>query len=73
MVRFMPGDPLQHIVGQEEYYYLLEKDPGELEFIAEKYGLNDSYGVQYVRYLKALLPWTLELHIPISSRFWIMY
>ena len=42
MVRFMPGDPLQHIVGQEEYYYLLEKDPGELEFIAEKYGLNDS-------------------------------
>ena len=27
MVRFMPGDPLQHIVGQEEYYYLMEKEP----------------------------------------------
>ena len=66
MVRFMPGDPLQHIVGQEEYYYLLEKDPGELEFIAEKYGLNDSYGVQYVRYLKSIV--TMDFGIAYSNK-----
>lgn len=51
MVRFMPGDPLQHLVGQEEYYYLMENDPVELERLAEKYGLNDTIGVQYLRYL----------------------
>ena len=51
MVRFMPGDPLQHLVGQEEYYYLMENDPAELERLAEKYGLNDTIGVQYLRYL----------------------
>ena len=45
MVRFMPGDPLQHLVGQEEYYYLMENDPAELERLAEKYGLNDPVGV----------------------------
>ncbi|MEE0212049.1 MAG: ABC transporter permease [Negativibacillus sp.] len=66
MVRFMPGDPLQHIVGQEEYYYLLEKDPGELDFIAEKYGLNDSYGVQYVRYLKSIV--TMDFGIAYSNK-----
>lgn len=54
MVRFMPGDQLQHLVGQEEYYYLLEKDPAELDRIAEKYGLNDPVGVQYLKYLKSV-------------------
>ena len=55
MVRFMPGDPLQHLVGQEEYYYLMENDPAELERLAEKYGLNDPDGVQYLRYLENVI------------------
>lgn len=55
MVRFMPGDPLQHLVGQEEYYYLMENDPAELERLAEKYGLNDPVGVQYLRYLENVI------------------
>ena len=55
MVRFMPGDPLQHLVGQEEYYYLMETDPAELERLAEKYGLNDPVGVQYLRYLENVI------------------
>ena len=55
MVRFMPGDPLQHLVGQEEYYYLMENDPAELERLAEKYGLNDTIGVQYLRYLENVI------------------
>ena len=41
MARFMPGDVLQHLVGQEEYYYLLENQPQELERISARYGLND--------------------------------
>ena len=55
MVRFMPGDPLQHLVGQEEYYYLMENDPAELERLTEKYGLNDPVGVQYLRYLENVI------------------
>ena len=55
MVRFMPGDPLQHLVGQEEYYYLMENDPAELERLAETYGLNDPVGVQYLRYLENVI------------------
>lgn len=66
MVRFMPGDPLQHLVGQEEYYYLLDTDPEELESIAEKYGLNDPLGVQYVRYLKSVV--TLDFGIAYSNK-----
>ena len=66
MVRFMPGDPLQHLVGQEEYYYLMEHDPAELEFLKEKYGLNDSYGVQYLRYLKSIA--TLDFGIAYSNK-----
>ena len=27
LVHIMPGDPVIHLVGQEEYYYLLDNDP----------------------------------------------
>ncbi len=27
MVRFMPGDPLIHLVGEENYYYMKEFNP----------------------------------------------
>lgn len=40
MVRFMPGDPLMHLVGQDTYYDMMRDSPAELELIAEKYGLN---------------------------------
>lgn len=53
-VRFMPGDPLVHLVGQEEYYYLLETAPEYLDDISEKYGLNDTLGVQYLKYLRSI-------------------
>ena len=55
MVRFMPGDPLMHLVGQERYYELQMDAPEELERIAEKYGLNDSLWEQYVGYLKSIV------------------
>lgn len=52
LVRFMPGNPLEHLVGQEEYYYLLEFNPEELARIADKYAISGTLGEQYVQYLK---------------------
>ena len=54
-VRFMPGDPLIHLVGQENYYYLLDAAPATLDGIADRYGLNDSLGEQYVSYLRSIV------------------
>lgn len=54
MVRFMPGDPLVHLVGQEQYYYLKEFNPGELERIADKYAISGGIGYQYWNYLKSI-------------------
>lgn len=51
LIHFMPGEPIINLVGQEEYYYLLENNPEELQRITEKYGLNDSMAVQYKNYL----------------------
>ena len=66
MVRFMPGDPLVHLVGQERYYELLEDSPAELERIAERYGLNDTLWEQYVTYLKSTV--TLDFGIAYSNK-----
>ena len=66
MVRFMPGDPLVHLVGQERYYELLEDAPAELERIAERYGLNDTLWEQYVSYLKSTV--TLDFGIAYSNK-----
>ena len=54
-VHFMPGDPLIHLVGLEDYYYLLDTAPEALEEIAQKYGLNDPLGVQYLKYLRSIV------------------
>lgn len=66
MVHFMPGDPLEHLVGQEEYLYLRETQPEELERIAVKYGLDAPLGVQYLRYLKSVA--TLDFGIAYSNK-----
>ena len=66
MVHFMPGDPLEHLVGQERYYELLYEAPEELDRIAEKYGLNDSLGEQYLSYMKSVL--TLDFGTAYSNK-----
>ena len=66
MVHFMPGDPLEHLVGQERYYELLYDSPEELDKIAAKYGLNDSLGEQYMNYMKSVL--TLDFGIAYSNK-----
>ena len=55
MVRFMPGDPLMHLVGEEEYYYLAEFNPEELERLAEKYGCSGTLFEQYRKYMYSIL------------------
>ena len=65
MVRFMPGDPLVHLVGQERYYELLKDEPAELERIADKYGLNDTIPEQYLSYLRSII--TLEFGTSYST------
>ena len=42
LVHIMPGDPVIHLVGQEEYYYLLDNDPETLNKLIARYGLDDS-------------------------------
>jgi len=54
MVHFMPGDVIKHLIGTEDYYYLLENNPEELERVIVKYGLNDPLHVQYIKYLKSI-------------------
>jgi peptide/nickel transport system permease protein len=55
LVHTMPGDPIIFLIGEEEYYYLLDKDPAYLDQLINKYGLNDSLGVQYARYMENVI------------------
>ena len=55
MVHKMPGNPLEHIVGQERYFELAYEDPEMLDIIAAKYGLDQPLSVQYVNYLKSVI------------------
>ena len=66
MVRFMPGNVMQHLIGQEEYYYLMEAAPEQLEMLEEKYGLNGTIGEQYIRYLKCVV--TLDFGISYGNK-----
>lgn len=55
LVHIMPGDPVIHLVGQEEYYYLLDNGPETLNKLIARYGLDDSLPVQYGKYLKNIV------------------
>lgn len=66
LVHIMPGDPVIYLVGQEEYYELLDNNPEELERLMEKYGLNDSLPVQYLKYLKNIV--TLDFGVSYSNQ-----
>ena len=54
LVHTMPGDPIIFLIGEEEYYYLLDNDPAYLDQLIEKYGLNDDMGTQYARYMRSV-------------------
>ena len=82
LVHTMPGDPIIFLIGEEEYYYLLDNDPGYLDQLIEKYGLNDDMGTQYLRYMRSVA--TLDFgesysnHRPVIENFltaarWTLY
>ncbi len=55
LIRFMPGDPVEHLVGEEDYLYLSTAHPEVLEELEEEYGLDGSLPEQYGRYMNKLL------------------
>ena len=55
LIHLMPGNVIINLVGQEEYYYLLDNNPARLNELMEKYGLADGLGKQYLRYLKSVV------------------
>lgn len=52
LIRFMPGDPVVHIIGEDEYLRLSMQSPEVIDKVREEYGLDQSLGVQYVTYLQ---------------------
>lgn len=55
LVHLMPGDPLVHLVGEEEYYSLSAQYPEKLEEIRAQYSLDGNLFQQYIRYLGQVL------------------
>lgn len=66
LVHIMPGNPIVYLVGQEEYYSLRDENPEELERLTEKYGLNDSLPIQYIKYLKNIV--TLDFGVSYANQ-----
>ncbi len=52
LIRFMPGDPVMHIIGEDEYLRLETLNPKVLEEVRAEYGLDKPILSQYITYLK---------------------
>ena len=52
LIHLMPGDPIIHIVGEQEYFTLQEKYPEKLEEIRAQYDLDGSLPMQYVSFVR---------------------
>lgn len=52
LIRVMPGDPLENILGQENYYHLLNKNPERLEELRMHYGIDGTLTEQFVSYIQ---------------------
>lgn len=51
LIHLMPGDPIMHILGDEQYFTLYNQFPEKLEEVRRLYSLNGSLPEQYFRYL----------------------
>lgn len=51
LIHYMPGEPLIHILGEEDYYYLLYSYPDQLEAFKHAYGLTKPLAEQYLTYI----------------------
>lgn len=55
LIHMMPGDPLVHLLGEEGYYRLSTENPGELDKIRDKYGLNGATSEKFIIHLSGVL------------------
>lgn len=51
LIHYMPGEPLVHILGEEDYYYLLYSYPDKLDDLKQAYGLAKPLTDQYLAYI----------------------
>ena len=51
LIHLMPGDPIMHILGDEQYFTLFNQFPEKLNEVRAQYSLDGSLFEQYVRYL----------------------
>jgi len=51
LIRFMPGDPVMHIIGEDEYLRLESSAPEVIEEVRASYQLDKSFFQQYTTYL----------------------
>lgn len=54
LIHLMPGEPLLHVLGEEDYYYLLYQQPEKFAALEEAYGLRAPLGEQYIQYVKSI-------------------
>ena len=50
----MPGDPVVHIIGEDEYLRLEAEAPEVIEEVRREYGLDKPLPVQYITYLNTV-------------------
>ena len=62
LIRFMPGDPVMHILGESTYLRLEVEDPATIEEVRRLYGLDQPVWRQFLIYLGK----TLRLDFGIS-------
>ena len=55
LIRFMPGDPVMHIIGEDEYFRLESAYPEVIEEVRAEYGLDQPLLTQYLTYLDKIL------------------
>ncbi len=55
LIRFMPGDTVCHILGEDEYFSLMSTAPEKIEEVRADYGLDKSYPEQFAAYLSKTL------------------
>lgn len=51
LIHLMPGDPVMHILGEDEYFALSTSYPEKIEEVRSEYELDGSLWEQYGRYL----------------------
>jgi peptide/nickel transport system permease protein len=60
LTRFMPGDPVMFIVGEDEYLQIQTSNPDVIKKIRSEYGLDNSIMRQFIIYLGKLIKFDFD-------------